>query len=126
MRKSVADILLPRIKEIIAIRDKSGGSKGKVFWSKDMDIPESEAMSAHDLGVRLEHRQDMLEALYPILGIKRRPFFQPGVDLMTQREEYKHVAAQAEAANRKIEQEQAIVAGIEEVTEDEQIMQGEE
>jgi hypothetical protein len=112
MRKAVADILLPRIKEVLDLHEKSAGNKGKMFWSKRLGVESADAMPAHDLGVKLEQRSDILGELYPILGVRRRPFFQPGVDYMKQLEDYSHVADQADAAHQKLQSmQEELIAG---------------
>ncbi len=65
-------------------------------------------MSAHDLGMMLEFRPDVLGELYPILGIARRPFFRPGVDFQRQLKEYSHVAEQADAADDAVQRAKAL------------------
>jgi len=86
MRKALADSLLPQIKEVCDLHEKDGGSRGKLYWSTSLGVPSSDAMPAHDLGLMLEDRKDILDALYPVLGIKTRKFFEPGVDYMNQLE----------------------------------------
>jgi len=103
MTQKRSGLLLPQLKEACDIHEKSGGTRGKLWWSKRLDVPSSEAMSAHDLGVLLERRPDVLADLYPILGIARRPFFRPGVDFLAQVEEFAHVAAQADAADDMVQ-----------------------
>jgi hypothetical protein len=91
--------LLPRLKEACDVKIKSGGSAGKLYYSNRLEVPSSEAMSAHDLGVLLETKPEVLADVYTVLGIQRRPFFRPGVDFMSQLEEHAHVSAQADAAD---------------------------
>lgn len=101
-------VLLPRLKDVCDVKEKSGGSMGKLYYSNRLGITAGDAMSAHDLGVLLETRPDVLADIYGVLGVQRRPFFRPGVDYMSQLEEHAHVAAQAEAAEDAIKRLQAL------------------
>jgi len=96
--KTKAAQVLPAVKEVCDFHSKAGGSLGKLYWSKRLGVESSDAMPAHDLGVELERHPDVLAELYPVLGIQRRPFFQPGVDFQGQLEDYAYVTQQAEAA----------------------------
>lgn len=100
--------LHPKLKEVCNVQTKSGGSAGKLYYCKQLDVPASDAMSAHDLGVLLETRPDVLGDIYTVLGIQRRPFFRPGVEFMTQLEEHAYVAAQADAADDAVQRLQAL------------------
>ena len=86
MRTALANTLLPQVKEICDLHEKAGGSRGKLYWSNRLGVPSSDAMPAHELGMILEDRKDILDELYPVLGIKKRKFFEPGVDYMQQLE----------------------------------------
>ena len=55
----------------------------------------------------IEQRADLLQALYGVLNIQRRPFLQPGVDYLRQREEYAHVVTQAEQAEIAVRRAEA-------------------
>lgn len=98
MPAKVRDGVLKKVKEVIDLHEKPGGSRGKLFWSERLGVPSSAAMPPHDLGVLLEQNQEVLNALYQILDITERPMFQPGVDFMAQQDGYAHVLAQAEAS----------------------------
>jgi len=100
--KAKAERIVPRMKEACDIHEKAGGSAGKLYWSKALGVPSSDAMSAHDLGVMLETRPDVLGDLYDVCGIARRQFFQPGIDYLKQQDEYAHIVAQADAADDKL------------------------
>ena len=100
--------LLPKFKEACDVKSKSGGSAGKLYYSNRLGVSASDAMSAHELGVLLETRPEVLADLYTVSGIARRPFFRPGVDYMTQLEEHAYVAAQADAADDAVRRLQAL------------------
>ncbi len=108
MTKARQDMLVPQLKEACDIHEKSGGNKGKLWWSKRLGVPKSDAMTAHNLGVLLEQQPKVLADLYPILNIERRPFFRPGVEFLQQIDEFAHVAAQADAADDMVQQAQAL------------------
>ena len=97
MNKATSARLLPKIKEVCDIQQKSG-SKPARYHCKQLDVAPSDAMLAHDLGWRLEQCPEVLAAIYPILGIQRHPYWQPGVDYLSQIDGYKHVARQAQLA----------------------------
>jgi hypothetical protein len=101
-------LLQPKLKEACDIREKSGGSAGKLYYSNRLGVSASDAMSAHELGVLLETRPEVLADIYTVTGIQRRPFFRPGVDYMSQLEEHAYVAAQADAADDAIKRLQAL------------------
>jgi len=113
LTKTRADSLVPKMREVCDVHEKSGGSAGKLYWSKRLDVPSSDAMSAHDLGMLLETRPEVLTDLYTLLEITQQPYFKPGVDFMKQQQGYEYVAAQSDAVDemvarmRAIEQEHA-------------------
>jgi len=94
-----AQRLVPKMKEACDIHEKSGGSRGKLYWSNALGVPSSEAMPPHDLGMILETKPDVLKDLYNVTGIQRRQFFRPGVDFLAQQEAQAHVIAQADASD---------------------------
>lgn len=103
-----AKILHPKLKEACDVREKAGGSAGKLYYSNRLGVSANDAMSAHDLGMLLETRTDVLSDLYEVTGIQRRPFFKPGVDFLKQMKEHEYQAAQAEAADEAIAKMQAV------------------
>jgi hypothetical protein len=96
MRKSVAASLLPKLRDVCDIHEVSAGSAGKMWYSKRLGVSKDDAMPAHDLGMLLETKPDVLADLYPLMGIQRRPYFRPGVDFMSQLSEHAHVVQQAD------------------------------
>ena len=60
---------------------------GKKFWSRRLGISKENAVPQHDFGVALESDKDVIAELQPMLGIKVRKKFQPGVDYLDQLEE---------------------------------------
>ena len=87
MRAADAEIFLPRIKEILGIicRNTSAADmEERRYYSDILGVDKSAALPAHDIGVMLEQRPDLLVQLYPVLGIARRNFFQPGMDFQQQ------------------------------------------
>jgi len=100
--------LLPKVHEVCDFHSKSGGSAGKLYWSKRLGVPSSDAMPPHDLGLELEKHIDVLSELYPILGVQRRPFFEPGVCFQSKLADYAHVTQQAEAAMLATERAQEL------------------
>ena len=107
--KTKSEYLLPKIKEVIDIHEKSMGNKGKGYWSNRLSIPSSNPISGHDFGYALEHHPEVLAELYPILGVNRRPFFQPGVDFQQQLEGYSHVVNQAQSAKDRVDAAQQLM-----------------
>jgi len=99
LSKARAASLLPKLKEVCDVKTKAGGSTGKLYHSNRLEVSAASAMSAHELGVLLETKPEVLADIYQVLGIQRRPFFRPGVDFMSQLEENAHVTAQADAAD---------------------------
>jgi len=77
----------PKMKEICDVHEISRGSLGKHYWSKRLGVPSAEALPAEELGHMLEQRADVLDELYPVMGIKKRKFFEPAVDYLTQLDE---------------------------------------
>jgi len=55
-------------------------SDKKRYWCTALDVPKSDAMTAHDLGMLLETRPDILTDLYGAMTINRRPLYQTGID----------------------------------------------
>jgi RecA/RadA recombinase len=49
-------------------------------WSRALGVPESDPQEFRVLGSKLEQRPDLLQAMYPLLGITPRIPFQPGMD----------------------------------------------
>jgi hypothetical protein len=113
LTQAKAKVLVPKMREVCDIHEKSGGSAGKLYWSNRLGVASSDAMPAHDLGMRLEQRPDVLTDLYNLLDITQQPYFKPGVDYLQQQEGYEHVLEQANAAEaasaamRKLQEEQA-------------------
>jgi len=105
-------LLVPKMQEACDVHEKSGGSKGKLYWSKALGVTSADAMSGHDLGMLLEANPDVLSALYDVTGVQRRHFFRPGVDFMKQLEDYAYIEQQADAADDKLKLAQALQAGI--------------
>jgi len=97
MTQAKAKAFVPRAREVCDIHEKSGGSAGKLYWSKRLGVPSSDAMPAHDLGMQLELRPDVLTDLYELCEITQQPYFQPGVDYMKQQAGNEHIEAQADA-----------------------------
>jgi RecA/RadA recombinase len=108
MKDDVKARLLPRIKEVVDLHRKNCGNKGNMFWSDTLGVPSSDPIPAHDLGVKLEQRSDILAKLYPILNIHSRPFFKPGVDFLSQLEDYKHLIDQMEASQKLLIQKEEL------------------
>jgi hypothetical protein len=98
MTKTTQARTLPKIKEVIDIHEKAGGTRGKLYWSDRLGIASADAIEPELFGYMIEQNHELLAQLYAVLNIQRRPFFQAGVDYMKQRDEYAHVALQAEAA----------------------------
>lgn len=108
MSKLMQARLIPQIKEIIDIHEKAGGIRGKLYWSNRLNVSSAEALEPELFGALIEQDTVLLGELYPILNIQRRPFFQPGVNYMRQREAYAHVVQQAEAAEIAVKRAEAL------------------
>lgn len=115
-----AQALVSKVKDVCDVREKSGGSRGKLYWSNRLGVASSDAMPAHDLGVMLEQQPEVLSDLYQVLGISQHPYFKPGVDFLSQQEGYAHVQEQAKAVEaaaartRELMQTQESVGVVEE------------
>lgn len=101
-------IMVPKMREVCDIREKSGGSAGKLYWSKRLGVSANDAMPAHDLGVLLERRPDVLTDIYAVLNITQQPYFKPGVDFLAQQAGNEHVRAQSDAADIAVAQLQLL------------------
>jgi len=99
MTQANAAIWRPAIREVCDLREKHGGPKGTLYWSKRLDVPSSEAMPAHEIGMLLETRPDVLDDLYRLFGIHRRPLFQPAVDVLSKVPDYAYIKEQARYLN---------------------------
>jgi RecA/RadA recombinase len=55
---------------------------GKLVWSKTLGIPKDNPVEYRVAGAALERRPDLLEQMYPLLGISRGSHFQPGLDYL--------------------------------------------
>ncbi len=88
--------MVPKLREVCDIHEKAGGSAGKLYWSKRLGVTSADAMHAHDLGMQLELRPDVLTDLYAVCEITQQPYFRPGVDYLKQQEGYEHVGHQAD------------------------------
>ncbi len=66
------------LNEVVDIHVPQSGPR--TFWSKELGIPSSSPVRFDEAGRILEERQDILDAIYPILHIKHRTRFTPGVD----------------------------------------------
>jgi hypothetical protein len=66
-----------RVRSVISVQEKSGGNRGKLYYSRDIGVPESEAMPAHDFGLLIERTPEIRDALEANLGIIKRPIFDP-------------------------------------------------
>ncbi len=91
MAAAESKILLPKIKELINIKALSSRKKGEVdlrYWCPELEVPQSDAMFAYDLNLLLENNSKMLAALYTVLGIARRPFFDINLPYEEQLQEY--------------------------------------
>lgn len=67
-------------KEISKIVDLRAMRSTKMVWSKALGIKESEPVPYRVAGQMLEQRSDLLQQLYPLLGINQYAKFQPGMD----------------------------------------------
>lgn len=94
-----AKLLVPKMREACDIHEKSGGSAGKLYWSKRLGVTSADAMPAHDLGMQLELRPDVLTDLYTVCEITQQSYFQPGVDFLKQQEGYEYIEQQADAVD---------------------------
>jgi len=82
LTQAQASMFKTKVKDICDIHEKAGGNLGKLYWSNRLGVPSSDPMPAHDLGMLLETRPDVLTDLYEALGISQNPYFVPGVDFM--------------------------------------------
>lgn len=91
-------------------------------YSTVLGIPKSDPQEYRVLGAALLNRPDLLEQIYPLLGIKQRTVFQPGQAYMDAVAAAREQARQeAEAANPKVEiaQDLAAAAALDDLTPEE-------
>jgi len=72
LSNSEKEILLPLIHKTIKIQKLS---RGNAFWCDELGVSKNDAMSAHDLGIILESKEDILNELYKVLGVSVIPIF---------------------------------------------------
>lgn len=70
---------LKAISDLIPVKVRPGGRKGELFYSEAIGIDKDNAISATEFGMALEERQDILNAIYEILGISRRYILDPNL-----------------------------------------------
>jgi len=80
-----------KITDVVDLRTVSG----KKLWSRTLGIPESSPATYREAGQALEQREDLLAALYPLLGIAQRKQFIPGKDYRDQLEDASNEATSA-------------------------------
>lgn len=105
--KAAAERIMPKIKEIVNIQEKSGGNYGKLYYASAMGVTKDSAMPAHDLGMLLESRLDLLKDLYAVLGVTRRTMHAPSVAFISRQFPALAYHAQQEQANIEIMRAQA-------------------
>jgi hypothetical protein len=108
MATASKDRMIARMREVCDIKTLSG----KKYHCDRLGVSKSDAMTAHDLGLRLEEFPDVLGDLYEVTGVQRRPLFKPGVDYMKQLDDYAYIAAQADAADDAIRRQKLIQSGL--------------
>lgn len=77
IRTRPTDATIKKIREICDVNERSGGSKGTLYYSKTLDIPNTSAVTAQELNQILEDRLDILDELYKVLGIRKRYIYNP-------------------------------------------------
>jgi len=70
-----------QIREICDIQSRSAGPKGTYYYCEQLGIPASDAVPSRELGMLIEQRPDILEALYSVLNIRRRYMYNPELSL---------------------------------------------
>jgi len=114
MRKADAEILLPQIRSVVDIRCRNASASDEEerrYYSDTLGVPSAQAVPAHDLGVLLEQRPEILSALYPMLGISRYTFFRAGVDYQQQEQRLQENADNEEEAEDTLEIERQLTGG---------------
>lgn len=86
--------LFNRIMEICDIRE---GKKPGTAWSKSLGVPSDDPQPIREVGKLLEGRSDILSSLYPILGIRERMPFSPGIDYLDQMKQSSDISRIREA-----------------------------
>jgi len=66
MPKADKEILLPKVKKILDIKKRA---RGDLFYCEQLKVPQSDPISAHDMGIKIEEQKDILQELYKIFGI---------------------------------------------------------
>lgn len=73
-----------RKKQIAEIVDLHVNRDSRRCWSKALGIGEKSSVKWREAGAILEEHPEVLNALYNILGIRRRYLFEPGIDFRKQ------------------------------------------
>jgi hypothetical protein len=93
-QKNVSAKRWKAINDVVDIHVPEGGKR--TFWSKTLGIPSSSPLRFDEAGKVLEANREILEALYPILHIKKRTKFTPGVDYQDLQEQLRRSARRME------------------------------
>ncbi|MEM2004300.1 MAG: hypothetical protein QXQ37_06565, partial [Nitrososphaerota archaeon] len=74
-KRDVGDKWLKRIKQVIDVQERASGSKGILYYCKDLGITESSALDATEFGKLIESNQAIKEELRRALMIRRAVFY---------------------------------------------------
>jgi len=77
VRPAPTSSIIKKLAEIITVSIRRGGPKGDLFYSDQIGIPASAALSPTEFGLAVEERQDILNAIYELFGIFRRYIYNP-------------------------------------------------
>jgi len=116
LTQAKAKMMVPKLREVCDVHEKAGGSAGKLYWSKRLGVTSADAMPAHDLGMQLELRPDVLTDLYTACEITQQQYFRPGVDYLKQRAGHEYVARQSDAVDVAVAQLLALQAEQEKIS----------
>lgn len=88
VRKVMSDPGSGRKKMLDSVLDLHCSEKAQTCWSPILGIPEDDPKSYREAGklleVKLDTDQTFRDALYPLMGIRRRVIYQPGVEYREQ------------------------------------------
>lgn len=96
LRKAMQDPGVSRRKKLEELVGLHCTDSTKKCWSDQLDIPEDEPLSYAEAGKVLEAKIDsdqaFRDALYPLMGIRRRVLYRPSVDYREQMKDAQEVA----------------------------------
>lgn len=72
IKPTVTPTTMKKVGEICKVNTKSAGPHGERFWSDELGIPKTDAVTGKELGLALEEHPDILDELYKVFRIHKR------------------------------------------------------